>query len=196
MPLMAKGIPSAKKILKSIDSIAIKNKLALELDFEQKKYKSYAKGVENYFLKSLDKKLSPLEVSEIMGNYVFSLLMTEDYIKSKNVLDASLKSKSYKSWNQNQLLFILTSLIEYYSSPRHSDEKLDPLVSTFEENFPKGAASARVQYIVAKRKINQGNNKEGEKLLKNVINNKSTKGYIKELATSELALIKIKQKTI
>ena len=78
--------------------------------------------------------------------------MSENYIKSKNVLDVSLKNKSYKKWNQNQLLFILTSLIEYYSSPRHSDEKLDPLISTFQETFPNGAASARVQYIIAKEK--------------------------------------------
>ncbi|MAW07234.1 MAG: hypothetical protein CME61_03015 [Halobacteriovoraceae bacterium] len=194
--LDGKRYSEAKNILKSVDSISIKNKLSLELDFQRKKYKSYARGVENYFLKNLDKKLSSVDVSEMMGNYVFSLLMSENYIKSKNVLDVSLKNKSYKKWNQNQLLFILTSLIEYYSSPRHSDEKLEPLISTFQETFPNGAASARVQYIIAKRKINQGNNQEGERLLQDVIKNKSTKGYIKELATSELALIKIKQKTI
>ena len=100
------------------------------------------------------------------------------------------------SWAGEKNEFSLLNLIEYFSSPIHSDKEFDGLITIYEKNFESGKWRGKVNYIVAKRELKSGNEQKGIELLEKVIKNKDSKDYLKELAKSELALIKIKQKTI
>ena len=122
--------------------------------------------------------------------------MNQDYTKTKRVIDSGIRNKSIKDWPQQRVEFVLANLVEYYSSLRHSDEQLEPLSNYYLENFKSGVRRGKVEFALALRRLKQGRKKEGEKLLNEIISNQKTKDYLKELAKSELAMIKIKDKTI
>tara|TARA_B100000925_G_scaffold289647_1_gene272979 strand:+ start:7748 stop:10318 length:2571 start_codon:yes stop_codon:yes gene_type:complete len=196
LALKESNFNKASEVLSALKNKELKNQLSLKMIFKQRKYKEFVKKAESFIVSDQNKKLSPEQLSAFVKNYCFSLVMTGKFKKSKDVLLSSFENDFIKNKDEGNLEYILLNLIEYYSSPKFSDKDFDSLLTKYDRFFPSGEWRSKVDFITAKKNFSLGNEEEGKRKLEKVINNKNTKEYLKELAKSELALIKIKQKTI
>ena len=184
------------KELNLIKDKKLKKQLELELNFRHKRYTDYIKKAEAFILNDYNKKLTIKQQSSFVTNYSFALMMKGEFTKTKKVLLASFENKLFSKNKSDNLEYVLLNLVEFYSSPKYSDSDFTTLLSMYNQSFPNGEWRSKVDFISAKRSISKGDDDLGIKNLQKVINNKGTKNYLKELAKSELALMKIKQKTI
>ena len=182
--------------INSIKSPKLRMQLELKLAFKKKNYKLFLKKAEEFILKDFNKKLTKQQQSTFINNYCFSLIMSGKFNKAKKILMASIENEMLDVANSENLEYILLNLIEFFSSPKNSDKEFLGLLNEYNKRYPSGQWRSKVDFIAAKRSLSKGDDEEGVKNLEKVINNNNTKEYLKELAKSELALIKIKQKTI
>ncbi len=159
LELANKKYSDAINIANGISDNQLRASLLLKVLEKKKDYKNYIQKIEDFYLGDLDKGISKERNSDLISHYIFSLIMDGDYIKAKKVLLSSALGTS-ESWITEKNEFSLLNLIEFFSSPRHSDKEFQKLVLLYGNNFSKGKWRGKVNYIVAKRELRIGNEKK------------------------------------
>ena len=194
--LKDKNYDQSISAIKKIKSANLKLQLKMKLSLGQKKYSDFLKQAEEFILKDYNQEMTKQQQSDFVENYTFALIMNGKFNKAKKIIMASIENETLIKNGVGKLEYIFLNLIEYFSSPKNSDEEFLSLLNEYNQKFPDGKWRSKIDFVTAKRNLSKGREKEGIKNLEKVINNNKTKDYLKELAKSELALIKIKQKTI
>jgi TolA-binding protein len=72
----------------------------------------------------------------------------------------------------------------------------DKKISDFKKANPKSIYTGRVNYLLGQAMVNNQKIKEGREVFTNLMNDKETSDYIKELAKSELSLLNLKERNL
>ena len=64
------------------------------------------------------------------------------------------------------------------------------------KEFKKSTYKGRLSYLLAISLLQNKKTEEGKKVLSEILNDKSVTDYVKEMARSELSLLKIKERTL
>ena len=87
-------------------------------------------------------------------------------------------------------------MIEILAEKKENTSDLERRIGEFNKKYPKSIYRYRMQYLSGQ--ILLGNNKidEAKQVFNNLLNDKESSNYIKELVKSELTLLKLKEKTL
>ena len=91
---------------------------------------------------------------------------------------------------------IIYLLINWMDGKLSYSKSIEKLFEYFKKNFSDSTQFRNAQYIFAKNLLENGQLEQGEENLTEIINDDKAKEYLKNLARSELSLLKIKDLTI
>jgi len=163
-------------------------------------FKKAAASFEEFLSNSDSTKLtSDNEVAQIVNMYIESVFSTNDLEKFMKVSDALLKDTDVVN-NNNLMMSKIREKMCYYrvellfSSNR--SESIQNEVNSFRVKYAKSEYSGRMNYILGVTLFRNDQLGEAEKLFKAIIDASESADYLKELARTEISLIRIKQKQI
>ncbi len=171
--------------------------------YKLKQYRAVIDYVETFFAK--EDGSSPhdgMEVAEMILAYTDSLYQLGMLDKYKNVARALVvDTKKYAQSNiymQEVLERVAYLEIEIYAGEKNAESKLlvEQKILDFKKSYLQSEYSGRLEYLLALAYIENKKEDQGKSLLDSIIKNDKISSHIKELARSELALIKIKESTI
>ncbi len=168
-----------------------------------KKYLDIIKHYEIFLSKSGTSDLyDPYEISMMMQSYTNALYELGKVNQFKKVASALLADTDKISL-KNKYMFKVKErvsylLIEITSGNANSEAylELEPMIIKFKKEFESSIYSGRVNYLLGVAMIANKKNKEGVKILNELLNDTKVPDYIKEMARSELSLLEIKNRII
>jgi hypothetical protein len=171
--------------------------------YYQKDYKRSAVSIENFLTQENGKSIiDPFEVAEMMKSYSDSLYQTGKIEKFKKVSEAILNdTENYSPKNKymlevrERIAYLNIELIAGNSSDA-SSLILEAKIKNFFSGFKNTSYKGRLNYLLAVSLLKNKKSNEGKDILKKLIGDKSVSDYIKEMAKSELSLLKIKERTL
>lgn len=197
--LTKKGIESLSKLKKNDNKLNYYRGL---LAYENKEYKEVVGHLEK-FLTRQNAQVGPfddIEIADILMAYTDSIYQLGDVEKFQRVSHAVLKdTKNYSK--RNPYLAKVKERISYLNieilyGNNNDSSILERRVSDFKENYKNSIHLGRVDYILGLVLIENNKVDNGKKILTELIKNERVSDYIKELARSELSLLKINERTI
>jgi TolA-binding protein len=170
--------------------------------FNQKNYPEAVTQFENFFSKQ-DQRIiyDPSDVAEMIRAYTDSIYeqgQTDKFVKvSEAILNDTNTFGTDNAYIQNVRERIAYLGIEISSGKKKDNYMLfEKKINEFKKANPKSIYTGRVNYLLGQAMINNQKMKEGREVFTNLMNDKETSDYIKELAKSELSLMNLKEKTL
>ncbi|MEK6626659.1 MAG: hypothetical protein AABY86_16950, partial [Bdellovibrionota bacterium] len=176
----------------------------------RKDYASAIKWFERFFLeKTPDDIRGTTETADLMKIYTDSIYESGDLTKFRSVAKALLNDT--KTFGTNDFYIdsvkqrIHYLLIESIASQRNSDnsgedKQIDKQIlaeiGQFNKSFKTSSYKGRLDYLMALSLLGGNRVDEGRTILNGLLQDESVSEYIKEMARSELSLLKLKEKTI
>ena len=140
------------------------------------------------------------ELAELFRDYtdsIFELGLKDKYLKvGEAVLSDTSSYGINHAYVQNVRERIAYQVIEILAEKKENTSDLERRIGEFNKKYPKSIYRYRMQYLSGQ--ILLGNNKidEAKQVFNNLLNDKESSNYIKELVKSELTLLKLKEKTL
>ncbi|HLE10379.1 MAG: hypothetical protein A2504_04215 [Bdellovibrionales bacterium RIFOXYD12_FULL_39_22] len=194
------GIVALSKVAANYNKI---NYYYGHIAYKLKQYRAVIDYVETFFAGEDGKSVHDgMEVAEMILAYTDSLYQLGMLDKYKNVARALVNdTKKYATGNiymQEVLERVSYLEIEIYAGEKNLESSLlaEKKILEFKKNYPKSDYAGRVEYLLALAYIENKKETEGKSLLDGIIKSDKIPQHIKELARSELALLKIKESTI
>ncbi len=170
--------------------------------FNQKNYSEAISQFENFFSKQ-DQRIiyDPSDVADMIRAYTDSIYeqgQTDKFLKvSEAILNDTNSFGTGNAYIQNVRERIAYLGIEITAGKKKENFMVfEKKIADFKKNNPKSIYSGRVSYLLGQSMINNQKFKEGREIFTNLMNDKETSEYIKELAKSELSLMNLKEKTL
>jgi len=169
--------------------------------FKLKDYKLAAKNLEEYLSNKGESNVyDASEVAQMLRAYADSLYELNMLEKFQKVAQAILTDTNHYA-SRNMFMLELRERISYLMVEmlNADGKKVDELkdsIEQFKKNFKESVYLSRINYLHAMSLIKTNKESEAKKLLEELIKDEKVSDYIKELAKSELSLIKIKSRTL
>lgn len=170
--------------------------------FNQKNYPEAVTQFENFFSKQ-DQRIiyDPSDVAEMIRAYTDSIYeqgQTDKFVKvSEAILNDTNTFGTDNAYIQNVRERIAYLGIEISSGKKNENYMLfEKKINEFKKANPKSIYTGRVNYLLGQAMISNKKMKEGREVFTNLMNDKETSDYIKELAKSELSLLNLKERTL
>ena len=172
------------------------------LAYKQKKYKETEKHLETYF--ALDNGLNIQDVNELAD----VIMAYADSVYKSGKLDKFVKVSAAilndtKSVSSNKFMKHVRERISYLELETLSGDKnsktsllVESKILKFLKTYPKSDYFGRVEYLLSMAYMENKKQKEGKDLLNKILADDRVSKYIKELAKTELSLIKIREKVL
>ncbi|MFZ4713876.1 MAG: tetratricopeptide repeat protein [Bacteriovoracaceae bacterium] len=168
--------------------------------FQLKKYKEAADSFEKLLVQQDGVKiLSPLELSYVTGSYLESLYNLGANDKFKNVAKALINDlNSVNSPLVQQSLervnYLLIESMMGESKPDYTE--LETLINSFSRRYKVSQYKGRISYLHGTTLLKINKDKEGEKVLRDLIKDREAPGYIRELAQTELSALELRRRSL
>jgi hypothetical protein len=173
------------------------------INYKTGKLRAAVTNFERFFSKSSPKGiLDGIETAELLDGYLDSLYRLKLYKKFMRVSTVVLKDINKAAQGSGILSKVLERIaylrVEMIAgeSDAQSQLMLESEIRRFQANFSGSVYRDRVSLILGTALIKMSREKEGEKILRKLSNDKEVPSYIRELARSELTFLEIKNKTI
>lgn len=170
--------------------------------FNQKNYSNAVTQFENFFSKQ-DQRIiyDPSDVAEMIRAYTDSIYeqgQSDKFLKvSEAILNDTNSFGTDNAYIQNVRERIAYLGIEISAGKKNENYMLfEKKINEFKKANLKSIYTGRVNYLLGQAMINNQKIKEGREVFTNLMNDKETSDYIKELAKSELSLLNLKEKTL
>jgi TolA-binding protein len=171
--------------------------------FNQKDYKEAVIHFENFFSKQ-DQRIiyDPSDVADMLRAYtdsIYELGQVDKFLKvSEAILNDTKNFGTDNAYIQNVRERIAYLGIEITAGlgAKQNFMLLEKKIMDFLKLNPKSIYAGRVNYVLGQAMLSNQKVKEGTEILKNLMNDKNTSEYIKELAKSELSLLNLKERTL
>lgn len=170
--------------------------------FNQKNYPEAVTQFENFFSKQ-DQRIiyDPSDVADMIRAYTDSIYeqgQSDKFLKvSEAILNDTSSFGTDNAYIQNVRERIAYLGIEISAGKKSENYMLfEKKINDFKKANPKSIYTGRVNYLLGQAMIKNQKVKEGREVFTNLMNDKDTSDYIKELAKSELSLLNLKEKTL
>ncbi|MFA6238979.1 MAG: tetratricopeptide repeat protein [Bacteriovorax sp.] len=171
--------------------------------FNQKNYPEAVIQFENFFSKQ-DQRIiyDPSDVADMVRAYTDSIYeqgQTDKFLKvSEAILNDTNSFGMNNAYIQNirERIAYLGIEITAGKATKQNYMLFEKKISDFKKANPKSIYTGRVNYLLGQAMINNQKVKEGKEVFTNLMNDKDTSDYIKELAKSELSLLNLKERTL
>jgi len=170
--------------------------------FNQKNYPLAVTQFENFFSKQ-DQRIiyDPSDVADMIRAYtdsIYELGQSDKFLKvSEAILNDTNSFGTDNAYIQNVRERIAYLGIEISAGKKSENYMLfEKMINDFKKANPKSIYTGRVNYLLGQAMIKNQKIKEGREVFTNLMNDKETSDYIKELAKSELSLLNLKEKTL
>ena len=169
--------------------------------FKLKDYKLAAKNLEEYLSNKGESNVyDASEVAQMLRAYADSLYELNLLEKFQKVAKAILTdTNNYASGNMFMVELrerITYLMVEMLNADGKKIKELGESIEQFKKNFKESIYLSRINYLHAMSLIKTNKESEALQLLEALIKDEKASDYIKELAKSELSLIKIKNRTL
>lgn len=173
------------------------------IENEKSNYKNVIKYVEKYLSAGNMLDFGDIkEVARLMDIYTSSLYQLKNVDKFKKVATALLGDTA-KIASKDKFLYEVRERIEYLLIETLFSEKkavsylmLESQIDNFNKNYPKSDYSDRMSFLKGMTMLENKKENEGIKILKDLLNLEGAGDEVKELARSELSLIKLRKKIV
>lgn len=197
--LVQKNIASFEKRMPKYNKINYYKGLVA---FNQKNYPEAVTQFENFFSKQ-DQRIiyDPSDVADMIRAYtdsIYELGQTDKFLKvSEAILNDTNSFGTDNAYIQNVRERIAYLGIEITAGKKKENYMLfEKKITDFKKANPKSIYTGRVNYLLGQAMITNQKIKEGREVFTNLMNDKDTSDYIKELAKSELSLLNLKERTL
>lgn len=170
--------------------------------YNLKEFKKAATSFENFLSSKTKLKLYDMtEAAEMLNAYIDSVYEMGETEKFRKLVSALISDTEHLK-GQNKLLNGVRERGMYLSIEMSSaDKETDAIyviedIEKFKKEFDKSLYTPRIQYLLATSLIKKNRVTEGKEILKNLIEDKNTADYLKELSKSELSILEIKNLTL
>lgn len=170
---------------------------------KQKNHKEAAMYLERYIVSENDKvSLDGTSVADMLIAFAESLYELGDVEKYKKVAAAIESDNS--SWGEDQEEFSRAKkrvgylYLEILASEGKQDSylRLEEAIESYKKRYGKTNYDERLTFLLGVSKVANKKTDEARKAFESLINDATVSDYIKDLARSELALIRIGEKTL
>lgn len=173
------------------------------ISYEKKEYAKSAELFERYLVGSDGNSIYDVnELVTLVSSYTDSIYQIGKLDRYRKVANAILSDTTTYSPN-NPLIKSVRERINYLSieilagKSKLSDSLvLEAEITKFKKIYKKSSYGDRLNYLLGVAFVKNKKTKEGVDIFNKLINNDSTSTHVKELARSELSLIKLKKRTI
>lgn len=198
--LAKKSLDQFSKLMKGYNKV---NYYKGIIAFYQKDYDQAPIHIETFLTREQGKTIfDPYEVAEMMRAYTDSLYQTGNIDKFKKVSKAILDDTEYYS-PKNRYMFEVRERIAYLNiellAGKRSKESfiiLEGRIKRFFKEFKGSSYKGRLSYLLAVSLLKNEKRKEGKEVLTQILEDESVSDYVKEMARSELSLLKIQERTL
>ncbi len=198
--VVRKEIASLKKAKTNIDKLDYYQGL---LAYHTGDWKEGSKAFERFLSSGRDESITdPKEVAELVKAYTDCLYEIGDTKKYQKVANALL-SDTRKLKNKNEYMDSVREKVSYLNIELLAGDETDASflimeskINNFKKEFSKSIYSGRINYLLGLSLLNNKKDDEGKKILEALISNDGVDEHIKNLARSELSMLKIKNKTL
>lgn len=195
-----RNLRSLSKLMKNYNKI---NYYRGIIAYYQKKYSEAPKYIETFLTKEEGKSIfDPYEVAEMIKAYTDSLYQTGKISKFKKVSEAILNDTEYYN-PQNRYMYEVRERMAYLNIEIIAGEKsnqssliLEGRIKRFFKEHTKSTYKGRLSFLLAVSLLKNQKIDEGKKVFTKILEDAEVSGYIKEMAKSELSLLKIKERTL
>ena len=143
------------------------------------------------------------EVAEMLGAYSNALYSLGNIERFEKVAEAILNDTSEQAEKNSFMIavrerisYLLIEIVAGRAKTSEEARVLESKIEAFKKAYKTSLYQGRVNYLLALALIANNRLDEGEGILKELINGSEIPDYIKELARSELSLLRIKEKTL
>ena len=169
------------------------------ISYKKKKYKKTVDYLEK-FLSESSVKFDDIEIADVLMAYTDSIYQMGEIKKFKRTAEVVLRDVN-KRHQKNTYLDKVKERISYLNIEimhGENDQKLvlEDRIKNFKTVYKGSIYSGRINYILGMTLLANKKVDDGKKVFLDLIKDEKTPEYIKQLAKSELSLIKIKEKTI
>jgi hypothetical protein len=166
-------------------------------------WKKGSKSFERFLASGNEKHLTdPKEVAELIKAYTDCLYEIGDTVKYQRVANALLKDSS-KMKKKNPYMDSVREKVSYLNIELLAGEEsaksflmMEAKIKTFKDEFKKSIYSGRINYLLGLSLLSNKKDSEGKKILEELIGQDDVDEHIKDLARSELSMLKIKNRTL
>lgn len=173
------------------------------VSYNQKNYADAVTQFENFFSKQEQRLIyDPSEVADMIRAYtdsIYELGKTDKFLKvSEAILNDTSSFGTDNAYIQNVRERIAYLGIEIAAGQGTKDNFMifEKKIDDFKKANPKSIYSGRVNYLLGQAYVGNQKIKEGKEIFTNLMNDKETSQYIKDLVKSELSLLSLKEKTL
>ena len=171
--------------------------------FNQKDYKGAITHLEDFFSKQ-DQRIiyDPSDVADMIRAYtdsIYELGQTDKFLKvSDAILNDTNTFGTNNAYIQNvrERIAYLGIEINAAKGSRELFMLFEKKILDFKKKYPKSIYTGRINYILGQALVQNEKIKEAREILTNLVNDKETSDYLKELAKSELGLLNLKDRTL
>ncbi len=171
--------------------------------YRQQNYQAAARSLETYLSNQTQQATyDPTEVAEMMLAYSDSLYQLKDGTRFRRVAEAILndtrdfaKDNKYMKEVREKVAYLL---IENYASDDNAQSSLivESKIAQFKTEFTQSIYLGRINLLLGMAFLKNEKNQEAREVFETLVGDEKTPDVIKELARSELSLIRIKERTI
>lgn len=173
------------------------------LSYHTGDWKNGAKSFERFLSSGKDESITdPKEIAELVKSYTDCLYEVGDTKKYQKVANALL-SDTRKLKSKNDYMDSVREKVSYLNiellAGNNTDENsmlLEAKIKKFREEFSKSLYSGRIKYLLGLSLLNNKKDAEGKEVLEKLISDEGIDEHIKDLARSELSMLKIKDRTL
>ncbi len=171
--------------------------------FNQKDYKGAITHLEEFFSRQDQRVIyDPSDVADMIRAYtdsIYELGQTDKFLKvSEAILSDTNSFGTNNAYIKNVRERIAYLGIEINAAKGSKENFMifEKKISDFKKAHPKSIYTGRVNYILGQALVQNEKVKEAREVLTNLVNDKETSDYLKELAKSELGLLNLKDRTL
>ena len=173
------------------------------LSYHTGDWKEGSRAFEKFLSSGKDESITdPKEVAELVKAYTDCLYEIGDTKKYQKVANALL-SDTRRLKNKNEYMDSVREKVSYLNIELLAGDEKDEnfllteaKIKSFKKEFSKSIYSGRIDYLLGLSLLNNKKDDEGKKVLETLISDEGVDEHIKNLARSELSMLKIKNKTL
>ena len=172
------------------------------ISYRKKKYKHSIMHLEKFLARHKNRHIDDIELAEILMAYTDSIYQLGNVTKFKRVTKAVLDDvKGHRTINPylmkvKERIAYLNIEILYGESSRKAYLALEEIISDFNKVYQKSVYSGRVNYLLGMALVSGRKIDDGKKVFSELIDDEKVPEHVKQLARSELSLLRIREKTI
>lgn len=205
--LNLKNLAAARKELSELRSLNTQNNKLNYYEgliaYREQNYQGAAKALEEFLARQKERvSYDPDEVAEMILAYTESIYRLNDDRRFRRVAKAILNDTrdfapehKYMKEVREKLAYLL---IENYAKEA-TDEAyltLTPMIEEFLKSYPKSSYLGRMNLLLGMAYVRNKDEEKGRKLLEDIVANEGMSAVVRDLAKSELSLLRIKDITL